>query len=142
MSKGKVEFGYLGINEVHSPQEMLKLSVQAEQSGFDTVWLSDHFHPWSNAGTNCNFSWTMIAAAAERTSRVRLGPGVTVPGARYNPAVMAQAFATLGATYPGRIFLGIGSGEPVNEVAVGGDWPRAGKRLEKFDEALQEIRLL
>jgi coenzyme F420-dependent glucose-6-phosphate dehydrogenase len=83
-----------------------------------------------------------MAAAEERTKKVRIGPGVTVPGDRYNPAVLAQASATMGATYPGRFFLGIGSGEPVNEVAVGGDWPRAGKRLERFDEALEVIRLL
>lgn len=142
MNARRTEFGYLGINEVHPPDEMLRLCVEAEASGFDTIWLSDHFHPWSNAGTNCNFSWTMIAAAAERTHKVRIGPGVTVPGARYNPGIIAQAFATLGATYPGRIFLGIGSGEPVNEVAVGSDWPRPGKRLMKFDEGLHEIRLL
>ncbi|MDA4114649.1 MAG: TIGR03557 family F420-dependent LLM class oxidoreductase [Thaumarchaeota archaeon] len=142
MSSTNVEFGYLGINEVHPPQEMLKLAVDAERYGFDTIWLSDHFHPWSNAGTSCNFAWTMMAAALERTGKARVGPGVTVPGARYNPAVLAQASATLGATYPGRFFLGIGSGEPINEMAVGSDWPRAGKRLEKFDEALEVIRLL
>jgi coenzyme F420-dependent glucose-6-phosphate dehydrogenase len=142
MNPSRVEFGYLGINEVHPPQEMLKLSSDAELNGFDTVWLSDHFHPWTDAGTNCNFSWTTIAGAAERTRKVRIGTGVTVPGPRYNPAVIAQAFATMGATYPGRIFLGIGSGEPVNEVAVGGDWPRPGKRLQRFDEALHVIRLL
>ena len=142
MTHGKIEFGYLAINEVHPPQNILGLVVDAERYGFDTAWLSDHFHPWSNAGSNCNFSWTIMAAAEERTKKLRIGPGVTVPGARYNPAVLAQASATLGATYPSRFFLGIGSGEPVNEVAVGGDWPRAGKRLEKFDEALHVIRLL
>jgi coenzyme F420-dependent glucose-6-phosphate dehydrogenase len=142
MTDGDISFGYLVSNEVFDPEGVIRNAQIAEREGFDSVWVSDHFHPWTSSGTYCNFCWAVITAMAERTRRVRIGPGVTVPGLRYNPAIMAQAFATLGVMYPKRIFLGIGSGEPVNEMAVGSDWPRAPMRLEKFDEGLNVIRSL
>ena len=121
---------------------MLEETTLAEKFGFTHIFYADHFHPWSSAeGTS--FAWTLIASAAERTRNVHIGTAVTCPMLRYNPAIVAQAFASLASTYPARIFLGAGSGEALNEVPVGCEWPSSGKsRLEMFEEAVKVIRLL
>jgi coenzyme F420-dependent glucose-6-phosphate dehydrogenase len=141
MSKG-ISFGFFGINELHSPEELVSLIVSAEKYGWDMALLSDHFHPWTHAGINCNFCWVVLTAAAEHTRRIKIGSGVTAPAQRYHPALIAQAFATLAVMYPGRIILGLGSGEPINEMALGSKWPSASMRLQRFDEGLRIIRLL
>ena len=120
---------------------MLEETVRAEKSGFDEIYFADHFHPWTVAeGTS--FAWTLIASAAERTTRVKIGTAVTCPMLRYHPAIVAQAFASLASTYEGRIFLGVGTGEALNEAPMGFGWPRGQVRLEMFEEAIQIIKEL
>ena len=120
---------------------MLEETVRAEKSGFDEIYFADHFHPWTVAeGTS--FAWTLIASAAERTTRVKIGTAVTCPMLRYHPAIVAQAFASLASTYEGRIFLGVGTGEVLNEVPLGFGWPPGQVRLEMFEEAIQIIKEL
>src|ERR671918_616988 len=104
---------------------------------------SDHFHPWWHEGGYGNFTWVWIAAAAERTKKMKFVTGVTAPIYRYNPAIIAQAFASLDVLYPGRIGLGLGTGEAMNEVPLGYDWPKSSKvRLTRTIEAIQVIRKL
>ena len=122
--------------------DLLKFAVEAEKCGFRTMMTSDHFHPWWHDNAFGNFTWVWIAAAAERTKRVQFVTGVTAPVYRYHPAIIAQAFASLDALYPGRIGLGLGSGEAMNESPLGFDWPRARARLTRTKEAIQVIRRL
>jgi coenzyme F420-dependent glucose-6-phosphate dehydrogenase len=103
---------------------------------------SDHFHPWWHDNAYGNFTWIWIAAAAERTKRMQFVTGVTAPVYRYHPAIIAQAFASIDVLYPGRIGLGLGSGEAMNESPLGFDWPRAKARLARSREAIQIIREL
>src|SRR5689334_17421227 len=117
-----MRFGFHPLTDFYSPPKMLEETVMAEKYDFSDIFYADHFHPWSSAeGTS--FAWTLIASAAERTKIARIGTAVTCPMLRYNPAVVAQAFASLASTYPGRIFLGVGTGEALNEVPVGNKWP-------------------
>jgi len=120
---------------------LLDLAVLAEKSGFDSVWASDHFHPWAPSEA-CSFAWSWLASAAERTKRIVLGTSVTAPTLRYNPAIVAQAFATLGTLYPGRIFLGLGTGEAMNEIPTGAAWPPVKQRIARPEEAIRIIKML
>jgi len=133
--------GFHPLADLVSPQRVLEESVMATNSGFEGIFIPDHFHPW-NVSDGTPFAWTLIAAVAERTRDVPVGTAVTCPTLRYNPAIVAQAFATLGATYEGRIFLGLGTGEALNEVPTGSEWPKAGERLARLREAIEVIRLL
>jgi coenzyme F420-dependent glucose-6-phosphate dehydrogenase len=137
-----LKIGYYPCIEALSPAQIIEYSMLAEKVGFDDVWISDHFHPWVHTGSGCAFPWVVLSAIGERTSRVRLGTGVTAPILRYNPAVVAQAFATLGVMYPGRVFLGLGTGEAVNEIPVGCEWPHFRRRVEMLEESIQVIKLL
>jgi G6PDH family F420-dependent oxidoreductase len=120
---------------------MLEQTIQAEKNGFDEIYYADHFHPWTVAdGTS--FAWTLIASAAERTTKVKIGTAVTCPMFRYHPAIVAQAFASLASTYEGRIFLGVGTGEALNEVPIGFEWPNGLQRREMLIEAIQIIKRL
>ena len=103
--------------------DLLKFVVEAEKCGFSATMTSDHFHPWWHDNAFGNFTWVWIAAAAARTNRMRFITGVTAPIYRYHPAVIAQAFASLDVLYPGRIGLGLGTGEAMNEVPLGFNWP-------------------
>ncbi|MFL6397026.1 MAG: LLM class flavin-dependent oxidoreductase [Nitrososphaeraceae archaeon] len=103
---------------------------------------SDHFHPWWHDNAYGNFAWIWIAAAAERTKRMQFVTGVTAPIHRYHPAIIAQAFASLDILYPGRIGLGLGTGESMNETPLGFDWPRPKARLKRVIEAAQIISKL
>ena len=133
--------GFHPLADLVSPQRVLDESVLAAKSGFNGIFIPDHFHPWSVAeGTP--FAWTLIAAVAERTREIPVGTAVTCPYLRYNPAIVAQAFATLGATYEGRIFLGLGTGEALNEVPTGNSWPKGKERLARLRESIEVIRLL
>lgn len=136
-----MKFGFHPLTDLYSPTKMLQETILAEEFGFSDIFYADHFHPWSESeGTS--FAWTLIASGAERTSRVRLGTAVTCPMLRYNPAIVAQAFATLASTYKGRIFLGVGTGEALNEVPVGYSWPKGKARLQMLEEAIRVIRML
>ena len=133
--------GYHPLADLVPPAQVLHESVIAAKAGFEGLFIPDHFHPW-NVAAGTPFAWTLVAAAAERTSNVQVGTAVTCPTLRYNPAIVAQAFATLGAVYEGRIFLSVGTGEALNEVPVGLAWPRRGERLDRLREAIEVIRAL
>lgn len=137
-----VRIGYAAHHEQYSPTQLLENAVRAEQGGFDSIWTSDHFHPWVHTNSQCGFAWVWMASAAERTKRVKIGTAVTCPTLRYNPAIVAQAFATLGSLYPDRIFLGLGTGEALNEMPVGCEWPSFKERAERLEEAIKVIDAL
>jgi coenzyme F420-dependent glucose-6-phosphate dehydrogenase len=138
----KVSFGYWAPQEQYHPMRLLEHAVLAEKHGFDAIWTSDHFQPWTHTNAHCGFPWTFLAVAADRTHRATVGTGVTCPMLRYNPAIVAQAFATLASMYPNRVFLGLGSGEAVNEVPPGCSWPSFKERTERLEEAIKIVRLL
>jgi len=138
----KVKFGYRAVTEQYPPDQLLDFAVRAEASGFDFICVSDHFHPWFHSKGQAAFAWVWIAAAAERTRKVDIGTGVTTPLFRYSPGIVAQAFATLGKMYPGRIYLGLGTGEAMNEIPLGYPWPNYEERIERFEEAVKVIKML
>ncbi|HYY50713.1 MAG TPA: LLM class flavin-dependent oxidoreductase [Nitrososphaeraceae archaeon] len=134
--------GYWAAHEQYSMHDLLQYVVEAERNGFTTTMTSDHFHPWWHHNAYGNFAWIWIAAAAERTKRMQFVTGVTAPIYRYHPAIIAQAFASLDILYPGRIGLGLGTGESMNETPLGFDWPRPKVRLKRMIEAAQIISKL
>jgi coenzyme F420-dependent glucose-6-phosphate dehydrogenase len=134
--------GYWASQEHYSMQELIDFVQEAEKGGFESTLTSDHFHPWSHTNGHGNFTWVWISAVAERTKRMKLITGVTAGVYRYNPGIIAQAFASLDVLYPGRIGLGVGSGEAMNEVPLGFDWPSAQIRVERTTEAIQIINIL
>jgi coenzyme F420-dependent glucose-6-phosphate dehydrogenase len=136
------KLGYWASQEQYSMKDLFEFVKEAENAGFDQTLTSDHFHPWSHNGGFGNFTWVWIAAAAERTKNMKFITGVTAAIYRYNPAIIAQAFASLDVLYPRRIGLGIGTGEAMNEVSVGFDWPSADTRLERTTESIQIIKKL
>jgi len=135
--------GYKASAEQFAPRQLLDYAVLAEELGFDSIAVSDHFHPWRDTGGHAPFAFSWLAALGERTKRVRIGTSVTAPAYRYHPALIAQAFATLGSLYPGRVFLGLGSGESMNETPVTTEeWPGPGERLHRLGESVALIRRL
>jgi coenzyme F420-dependent glucose-6-phosphate dehydrogenase len=133
---------YLGCaHEQFHPRELLEQAVAGERAGFDGISCSDHFQPWWEPGES-GHAWIWLGAAAQATRRVPVGPAVTVGLHRYHPALVAQGFATLEAMYPGRCFVGIGSGESLNESPLGLDWPEPAEQLEALEEALELITRL
>jgi len=139
----KLKLGYKASAEQFGPRPLLNFAVEAEACGFDSVWISDHFQPWRHTNGHAPFALSWLGAAGERTQRVLLGTSVLTPTFRYQPAVVAQAFGTLAVLNPGRMILGVGSGESLNEVAVtGGEWPSPRERLARLREAVELIRLL
>jgi len=138
----KIKFCYLAAHEQYSPRDLLEQSILAEKEGFDMIASSDHFHPWMHTNSHGGFAWVWLGAVAEKTSKIALGTAVTAPTLRYNPAIVAQAFATLAYMYPGRIFLGLGTGEAINEVPVGCSWPNPRERVERLEEAIKIIKAL
>jgi len=134
--------GFFLSHEQFSPASLVEYAVAAEAAGFDSVWASDHFHPWQENQGHAGHAWLTLAAIGQRTSRIALGSAVTCPIYRYHPANVAQAFATLGALYPGRVFLGLGTGEAVNELAAGGGWGPYAEREARLREAIGLIRQL
>ncbi|MDR6865380.1 glucose-6-phosphate dehydrogenase (coenzyme-F420) [Phycicoccus sp. 3266] len=139
-----LRIGYKASAEQFAPRELLDYAVQAEQVGLDSVWISDHFQPWRHHGGHAPFSLAWLAALGERTEHVQFGTSVMTPTFRYNPAVVAQAFGTLGSLYPGRVALGIGSGEALNEVVVGSvqEWPEFKERFARLRESVRLMRAL
>jgi coenzyme F420-dependent glucose-6-phosphate dehydrogenase len=136
------EYGYALSSEEHMPNDLVRYARRAEELGFSFAMISDHFHPWIDKQGQSPFVWSVIGAIAHQTERIRLGTGVTCPTIRTHPAVIAQAAATSGAMMPGRFFLGVGSGENLNEHITGEYWPPADVRLEMLAEAVKVIRLL
>ncbi|MBA3418396.1 MAG: glucose-6-phosphate dehydrogenase (coenzyme-F420) [Geodermatophilaceae bacterium] len=138
-----MKVGYKASAEQFGPRPLLEYAVQAEDIGLDSVLISDHYQPWRHDGGHAPFSIAWMSAVGERTSRVMLGTSVLTPTFRYQPAVIAQAFATMGCLFPGRVMLGIGTGEAMNEVAVTGmAWPAFKERLARLGEAVDLIRAL
>lgn len=133
--------GYAASFEQFHPTDLLSYSQQAEQNGFSVVSASDHFHPWVPSQGQSAFVWSWMGALGA-TTKMRFGTGVTPPGYRYHPAVLAQAAATLEAMYPGRFFLGLGAGEALNEHIVGEYWPEAPARLSRLVESIDIITRL
>jgi F420-dependent hydroxymycolic acid dehydrogenase len=134
--------GFVLSNEQWRINELVKQAVAAENAGFDMVWTSDHFHPWQDNQGHAGHAWILLAAIGQSTKRVPFGTGVTCPTYRNNPAVVAQAFASLGILNPERVFLGIGAGEALNEEASGGGWDEYDIRAERLEEAVQIIKKL
>ncbi|MDQ1751483.1 MAG: coenzyme F420-dependent glucose-6-phosphate dehydrogenase [Pseudonocardiales bacterium] len=138
-----LKVGYKASAEQFGPRELLDYAVQAEAVGLDSVTISDHFQPWQHDGGHAPFSIAWLAAVGERTERIQLGTSVLTPTFRYNPAVVAQAFATLGCLYPNRIMLGVGTGEALNEVSVARlQWPEFKERFARMREAVDLMRAL
>jgi coenzyme F420-dependent glucose-6-phosphate dehydrogenase len=135
------QFFYSCAHEQFKPSELLAQAVEAERAGFDAVAGSDHFQPWWEPGES-GHAWVWLGAAAQATSRVPVGTAVTAPVHRFHPALVAQAWATLEEMYPGRTFLGAGSGESLNESPLGMDWPPVGEQLDRLEEALEIIHRL
>ncbi|WP_089802142.1 TIGR03557 family F420-dependent LLM class oxidoreductase [Cellulomonas sp. KH9] len=127
--------------EQFHPREAVELSAYAEQHGFSGVMAADHFQPWVPAQGQSSFVWNVLTAVGERTTG-DMGPGVTAPTFRWHPAMVAQASATLAAMYPGRHWLGLGSGEALNEHVVAGYWPEAPERINRMFEAIDIIKKL
>lgn len=122
--------------------QLIDWGVAAERAGFDAIWTSDHFHPWMDNQGHSGQAWITLAALAQRMARIPFGTGVTCPTYRYHPAVVAHAFASLAVLYPGRVFLGVGSGEAVNERPASGEWGGYEERSERLVEAVELIRRL
>lgn len=138
-----IRLGYKASAEQFGPAELLEYSILAEQHGFDSVFVSDHFQPWRHTGGHAPFSLAWMGALGARTSRVLMGTSVLTPTFRYHPAVVAQAFATLGVLFPDRLILGVGTGESLNEVpATGRIWPEPKERTARLKEAVALIRQL
>jgi G6PDH family F420-dependent oxidoreductase len=136
------EIGYSLSSEEHSPRELVRNAVAAEEAGFTFALISDHFHPWTDRQGESPFVWSVIGAIAEATSSLRVGTGVTCPMIRIHPAVIAQAAATSALLLEDRFFLGVGTGENLNEHVLGDRWPSYDERAEMLDEAVAVMRRL
>jgi len=138
-----LKLGYKASAEQFGPTELLDFACLAEARGFDSVFVSDHFQPWRHTGGHAPFSLAWLGALGARTARVVMGTSVLTPTFRYHPTTVAQAFATLGAMFPDRVVLGVGTGESLNEVpATGLEWPDFKERFARLREALTLIRRL
>ena len=139
-----LQLGFKASAEQFDPRELVEIAVAAEAHGMESVTVSDHFQPWRHEGGHAPFSLTWMAAVGERTSTIKIGTSVMTPTFRYNPAVVAQAFATMGCLYPGRVILGVGSGEALNEIATGwrGEWPEFKERFARLRESVELMRAL
>ena len=128
-------------SEDHGPSDLVRQAQMAAEHGFDRVWVSDHYHPWVGAQGHSPFVWSVIGGIAA-TTQLRVGTGVTCPTVRIHPAIIAQAAATTAVMAQGRFWLGVGSGEALNEHILGDAWPEADVRLEMLEEAVEVLRLL
>jgi coenzyme F420-dependent glucose-6-phosphate dehydrogenase len=136
------KLGYWLASELHSPGKLVSDAKRAEEVGFEYAMISDHYHPWLDDQGHSPFVWSVIGGIARATEWLRLGTGVTCPIMRIHPAIIAQAAATSAAMMPGRFFLGVGSGEYLNEHILGDKWPVVADRLEMLEEAVEVIRHL
>lgn len=139
----RLKLGYKASSEQFGPRELVSLGVRAEEVGLDSVMVSDHFQPWRHEGGHAPSALHCLAAIGERTEHVVLGTSVLTPTFRYNPAVLAQEVATLALLNPGRVVLGVGTGEALNEIAVGlGEWPEFKERSARLRESMRLMREL
>ena len=139
----KLKIGYKASAEQFGPRVLVECAVRAEEVGLDSVWTSDHFLPWRESGGHAPFAQAWMAVVGERTSRVQIGTSVLTPTFRYNPAVIAQSFATMALLHDNRVILGVGTGEALNESAVAGrNWPEFKERFARLREAIGLIRAL
>ncbi len=142
MGKVMAEIGFALSSEEHHPNDLVHYAHLAEEAGFTFSLISDHFHPWIDRQGHSPFVWSVIGGIAQATEKLRLGTGVTCPTIRIHPAIIAQATATSAAMMEGRFFLGVGTGEALNEHILGDKWPPHDIRLEMLEEAVEVIRLL
>jgi coenzyme F420-dependent glucose-6-phosphate dehydrogenase len=138
-----LKLGYKASAEQFAPRDLLHFGIHAESVGFDSVMVSDHFQPWRHTGGHAPFSFAWLAALGERTSKVIMGTSVVTPTFRYHPSIVAQALGTLGALYPDRVVLGVGTGESLNDVpATGMEWPPFKERFGRLRESIDLMRRL
>jgi coenzyme F420-dependent glucose-6-phosphate dehydrogenase len=136
-----VQLGWKAGTEQYAPDELLEYAMAAEEVGFDSIDASDHFHPWAEKGQAC-FVWSWLGAVAAKTQKIKLGTGITCPTLRYHPTVIAQAAATVACLAPDRFFLGVGTGEALNEYSATGQWPNYNTRRAQLGEAIELMRAL
>jgi len=141
-SRPNIELGYWISSEEHTPNDLVQHAQRAEEMGFPFALISDHFHPWIDRQGHSPFVWSVIGAIAHATQHLRLGTAVTCPTIRIHPSIIAQAAATAATMMPGRFFLGVGTGENLNEHILGNRWPPSDVRREMLAEAVEVIRLL
>ncbi len=137
-----MEVGYALSSEEHSPSDLVANAIAAERAGFPFALISDHFHPWTDRQGQSPFVWSVLGAIAAGTSEIRVGTGVTCPTIRTHPAIVAQAAATVASLFEGRFFLGVGTGENLNEHIVGERWPPTDVRRQMLAEAVDVMREL
>src|SRR5919205_1794030 len=138
-----LRLGYKASSEQFGPRELLDFACLAEEAGFDSVFISDHFQPWRHTGGHAPFAFSWLGALGAKTSRVVMGTSVLTPTFRYHPSIVAQAFGTMGAMFPNRVVLGIGTGEGLNEVpSTGQPWPDFKERFARLREAVTLMRRL
>jgi coenzyme F420-dependent glucose-6-phosphate dehydrogenase len=136
------QIGYALSSEEHPPADLIANARRAEEAGFEFALISDHYHPWIDRQGQSAFVWSVIGAISQVTEKLGLGTGVTCPMIRIHPAIIAQAAATAAVMLPGRFFLGVGTGENLNEHVLGDRWPAGAERREMLAEAVEVIRLL
>jgi coenzyme F420-dependent glucose-6-phosphate dehydrogenase len=129
-------------HEQVNPRDLLNDVVNMDENGIERCWTSDHYMPWWDSGASGGAAWPWLGAALARTRDIAIGTGVTAPILRYHPAIVAQVFATLEYMFPGRVFLGIGRGEALNEVTSGHHWPSNAEKFGRLKEAIHLIRKL
>jgi G6PDH family F420-dependent oxidoreductase len=137
-----VELGYAISSEEHEPLDLVRNAARAEEAGFTFALVSDHFHPWTDRQGESPFVWSVLGGIALATEQLVVGTGVTCPTIRIHPAIVAQAAATSAAMLPGRFFLGVGTGENLNEHVLGDRWPATAVRREMLEEAIEVMRLM
>mgnify|MGYP001217055605 CR=1 FL=1 len=136
------KYGLMLSSEEHTPRDLVDLAVRAEDAGFDYIAISDHYHPWTSQQGHSPFVWSILGGIASSTDTIGVGTAVTCPTIRMHPAIVAQASATAAAMMPGRFFLGLGSGENLNEHITGEPWPAPASRVAMLEEAIDIIREL
>jgi coenzyme F420-dependent glucose-6-phosphate dehydrogenase len=137
----KNSIGWNAVPDLAEPNKLIELTLRAEKAGFDAIWVPDHFHPWFNTGALEYNSWIWMSAAMQQV-KIPFGTAVTAPYLRYHPAITAQAFATMQGLYGNRVILGVGTGEAMNEVPLGFDWPKYPERKDRLIESIEIIRAL
>jgi len=140
--RGPISLGYKLASEEHSPRDLVRWARMAEDAGFAFALISDHYHPWTSRQGQSPFVWSVLGSLALATDRLMLGTAVTCPSGRIHPAIIAQAAATTAALMPGRFFLGVGTGENLNEHILGQGWPETEIRQARLEEAIEVIRQL
>jgi coenzyme F420-dependent glucose-6-phosphate dehydrogenase len=136
-----MKYLYACAHEQFPPDDLLRQAVAAEQAGFDGIACSDHLQPWWEPGES-GHAWVWLGAVGQATEKVSIGTAVTPPGPRHHPVLIAQAWATLETMFPGRPFLGFGSGESLNESPLGAEWPSPAGQVARMEEALEIIHAL